>query len=96
MSRDHYKGIPKKRMALLNADGDVEALSAKADLKVVYGTVSLSGGGAVVSGTSFSADSFVIATPQHNGPVDVNWDAADGYITISGTGDGLVAYQVVV
>jgi hypothetical protein len=87
MSRDHYKGTLKKRAALINNDGDIEALNAvKTDHKVVVGTATLSGT-VTVSGSKFVSGSTAFISTQHPYPADegTNWFVGDGYITISGS-----------
>lgn len=96
MSRDHYKGIPKKRVVLLDADGDLEALGKGGVDIVLTGKVTMTSGRAVVSGTDVKSTSFVVATPQHGGASALSYAAFDGYVIISGTGTGTVAYQILI
>lgn len=96
MSRDHYKGIPKKVAVLLDADGDLEALKKGGSNIVLMGTATMTSNRAVISGTGIKSTSGVVATPQHGGPTALNYAAFDGYVIVSGTGSGSFAYQIVV
>ena len=100
MSRDHYKGIPKKRVALLNADGELEALNVGGDARVVYGSATLTAGTVTVNDSRFSDGDVAHVSAKHPYPLTdgLNWDVGDGYLTISGSNSGTftVAYQVVV
>jgi hypothetical protein len=87
MSRDHYQGAPKKRAALINADGDIEALSAvKTDPKIIVGTATLSGT-VTVNNSLFEAGSTAFISTQHPYPITegINWFVGDGYLTVSGS-----------
>jgi len=99
MSRDHYKGIPKRRAALLNSDGELEALEKGGDVRVVYGSTTLVGGTATVSGTRFVSSAFALVSTKHPYPTEsgINWNVGDGFLTISGSTDpGLtVSYAVI-
>lgn len=96
MSRDHYKGVPKKRPAIIGANGDIEVPAVGGYVAEYKGTVDLVSNTATVSGAHITADSFAIITGKHGGPTDPNWACYDGYCTISGTGDGTVAFQIIV
>ena len=96
MSRDHYKGIPKKRVVLLDADGDLEALGYGGVNAVLLGTDTMTSGRAVVSGTGIKSTSGVVATPAHGGPSALSYAAFDGYVIVSGTGSGDFTYQIVI
>lgn len=87
MSRDHYKGIPKKRLALLNSDGDLEALEKGGDIKVIKGTATLTAGTVTVNDTRFVSGASAIVSGKHPYPTSegFNWDVGDGYLTISGS-----------
>jgi hypothetical protein len=99
MSRDHYKGIPKKRAALLNSGGELEALEKGGDVKRISGTATLSAGTVTVSDDRFVTGGFALLSPKHPYPIadGFNWDVGPGYLTISGTtGSSYVfAYEVV-
>lgn len=99
MSRDHYKGPLKKRNALINADGEIEALSSvKADVRVVPGTATLISGTVTVSDSRFVSGAYAFISTQHPYPITdgINWAVGAGYLTISGsaTSNDLVAFQV--
>lgn len=94
MTRDHYSGIPKRRVVRVDADGNYEATQLGAPDIEIKGTTSLSSGVATVSGSEITANSFVLISPHISGPSDVAWQAHDGYVTLSGTGDGVVAYNI--
>ena len=98
MSRDHYKGTPKKRAALINKDGDLEALQKGGDAKEVSGTATLTGGTVTVSGTQFKSGGYAFISGQHPYPTTdgFNWFVGDGFITISGSNASTytVAYKV--
>jgi hypothetical protein len=94
MSRDHYKGVPKKRAAIINKDGDLEPLNPIGEVNEISGTLELTSGTATLTDARIKATSYAIISPKHNGPVDVNWSTSDGSLTVSGTGDGTVAYEV--
>lgn len=100
MTRDFYKGIPKKRHALLDADGNLEALAKGGDVRVVYGSTTLSAGMATVSGSQFTADGFAFVSPQAPYPMasGISWELSAGVLTISGASEAgyTVAYQVVI
>lgn len=96
MARDFYKGAKKKRVALLNADGDLEALQKGGHPIDLRGTVTMTSGRAVISGTGISTSSFVVATPKHNGASGLSWAAFDGYVIVSGTGTGTIGYQIII
>lgn len=87
MSRDHYKGTLKKRAALINADGDIEALNAvSTDLNLVVGTATLSGT-VTINDSAFKAGATAFISTQHPYPITegINWYVGDGYLTISGS-----------
>lgn len=98
MSRDHYKGIPKKRPALLNSNGNFEALEKGGDLKRYKGSSTLSGGTVTVSGEQFVSGATAWVSGKHPYPADegFNWFVGDGYLTISGSNAGTytVAWEV--
>lgn len=98
MSRDHYKGVPKKRVALINSDGDIEALEAGGDVQEITGTATLAAGTVTVSDSRFTASSYAFVSTKHPYPADegVNWFVGDGYLTISGSNAATytVAYEV--
>jgi hypothetical protein len=96
MSRNFYNGTKKKRVALLNADGDLEALQKGGQAIDLRGTTTMTSGRAVVSGTAIKSTSFVVATPAHGGPTALSWAAFDGYVIVSGTGNGVVGYQIII
>lgn len=96
MSRDHYKGVPKKRVVLLDADGDLEALGKGGVDVILTGTATMTTGRAVISGSGIKSTSGVVATPKHNGPTALNYAAFDGYVIVSGTGSGQFTYQIVI
>lgn len=100
MSRDHYKGVRKRRAALIGADGDLEALELGGDPKVIYGTAALAAGTVTVTDTRFKSTSFCLLSGQHPYPTTdgLNWSLSDGSLTISGAGasSDLIAYQVIV
>lgn len=99
MSRDHYKGIPKKRAALLSSDGVLEALEKGGDVKRISGTATLTGGTVVVSDDRIVAGAFALLSPQSPYPITegLNWDVSAGSLTITGsnTGTFTIAYEVV-
>ncbi len=99
MSRDHYTGIPKKRAALLNSDGDLEALEKGGDVKRVSGTATLTAGTVTVSNSNFVADAYALVSTKHPYPTEsgINWYVGAGYLTISGATSAsyTVAYEVV-
>jgi hypothetical protein len=98
MSRDHYKGIPKKRAALLNKDGDLEALEKGGDIRRIKGTATLTGGTVTVTGSNFVSTAYAFVSPKHPYPTSdgINWFVGDGYLTISGSSASTytVAYEV--
>lgn len=98
MSRDHYKGVPKRRAALINSDGDIEALQAGGDVREISGTAVLSGGTVTISGSHFTSDSFAFVSTKHPYPSTegINWFVGDGFLTISGSSadDYTVSYKV--
>lgn len=98
MSRDHYKGPLKKRVALINADGDIEALNAvNTDFRIVVGTATLSGT-VTISDSKFKSGGTAFISTQHPYPTttSTNWFVGDGYLTISGSSadNYTVGYQV--
>ena len=99
MTRDHYKGIPKKRAALLNSDGDLEALEKGGDIKRIKGTATLTGGTVTVSGSSFVSDAYAFVSTKHPYPTEsgINWFVGDGFLTVSGctAATYTVAYEVI-
>jgi hypothetical protein len=99
MSRDHYKGIPKKVGALVTESGDIEGLSKRGDTKRVVGTVTIAAGTATVNDERFVSGGYALLSPQHPYPITEgwNWAVGDGYLTISGsTGANYVfAYEVI-
>ena len=95
-SRDHYKGTRKKRVVLLDADGDLEALAKGGDNIILTGTTTMTSGRAVISGTGIKSTSGVVATPHHGGPTSLNYAAFEGYVIVSGTGTGQITYQIVI
>jgi hypothetical protein len=99
MSRDHYKGIPKKRAALLNSVGELEALEKGGDVKRISGTATLSAGTVTVSDARFVAGGYALLSPKHPYPIadGFNWDVGAGFLTISGTTGApyVFAYEVV-
>ncbi len=96
MSRDHYKGVPKKRVVLLDASGDLEALGKGGVDVILTGTTTMTSGRAVVSGTGIKTTSGVVATPRHGGASALSYAAFDGHVIISGTGTGQITYQIVI
>lgn len=96
MSRDHYSNIPKKRVALLDPDGNIEALSKDGVDLVLKGQATLASNTATVSGSAIKSTSSCVVTPRHNGPTAVNATVFDGHVTISGTGNGVVSYVIFV
>ena len=100
MSRDHYKGIPKKRSALLDADGNLEALDKLGNDYAIYGTATLVAGTVTVSDTRFKSTGFALVSTKHPYPTEsgINWNVGDGFLTISGSTDSnlTVAYQVII
>lgn len=95
MSRDHYPGVPKKIDAYVDKDGNVKTSQVKGDSKRLVGTATLTGGTVTITDARLSENSFALLTPQHDGPTDVNWGPNDGSMTFSGTGDGTVAYEII-
>jgi hypothetical protein len=99
MSRDHYKGIPKKRAALLGSDGELEALEKGGDVKRISGTATLTAGTVTVSDDRFVAGGYALLSPQHPYPTTdgLNWSVSAGALTISGSNAGtyVIAYEVV-
>jgi len=99
MSRDHYKGIPKKRAALLGSDGELEALAKGGDVKRISGTATLTAGTVTISDDRFVAGGFALLSPQHPYPTTegLNWSVSAGSLTISGSNAGTytIAYEVV-
>lgn len=99
MSRDHYKGIPKRRAALLNSSGDIEALEKGGESKRISGVATLTAGTVTVSDTRFVDGAHAIVAGKHPYPVTegLNWDVGDGYLTISGSNAATytIAYDVV-
>jgi hypothetical protein len=87
MSRDHYKGIPKKRVVLLNSDGDLEALEKGGEAKSIKGTATLTAGTVTVNDTRFVSGATAYVSGKHPYPITdgFNWDVGDGYLTISGS-----------
>lgn len=96
MSRDFYKNIPKKRVVLLDADGDLEALGKGGVEVMLTGVTTMTSGHAVVSGAGIKSTSGVVATPKHGGASSLNYAAFDGYVIISGTGTGQITYQIII
>lgn len=96
MSRDSYKGVPKKRAVLLDAEGNLEALDKNFVDIEIKGTTTMTSGRAVVSGTAIKATSGVVATPHHGGPTGLSYAAFSGYVIISGTGNGQITYNIIV
>ena len=96
MSRDHYKGIPKKRVVLLDADGDLEALGMGGVDVILTGQVTMTSGRAVISGTGIKSTSGVVATPRHGGASALTYAAFPGYVIVSGTGTGAITYQIII
>jgi len=99
MSRDHYKGVPKKRAALFNSDGELEALEKGGDIQIVDGTATLPWWGDVtITGSHFTAASYAFVSAKHPYPTTegLSWFVGDGYLTISGaTGSSYtLAYTV--
>jgi len=98
MSRDHYKGIPKKRIALLNSDGDLEALEKGGEAKEIKGTATLTAGTVTVNDDRFVSGAAAQLSGKHPYPVTegLNWDVGDGYLTISGSAAGTytIAWEV--
>jgi hypothetical protein len=99
MSRDHYKGIPKKRAALLNKDGDLEALEKGGDVRRIRGTATLTAGTVTVTDDRFVSTAYAFISTKHPYPSSegINWYVGDGVLTISGSNAGTytVAYEVV-
>lgn len=99
MSRDHYKGIPKRRAALLNSDGDLEALQVGGDAKYIHGTATLTAGTVTVNDSRFVDGALAIVAGKHPYPATegLNWDVGDGYLTISGSNAGTytIAWEVI-
>lgn len=99
MSRDHYKGIPKMRPALLNSDGDLEALEKGGDVKRISGVATLTGGTVTVSGAKFVSGAHALLSAKHPYPTTegLNWYVGDGYLTISGSNASTysIAYDVI-
>jgi hypothetical protein len=99
MSRDHYKGIPKKRAALLDSSGNVEALEKGGDVKRITGTATLTAGTVTVTDSRFVATAFALVSTKHPYPADegINWYVGDGYLTVSGSNADTytVGYEVV-
>lgn len=99
MSRDHYKGIPKKRVALLDSSGNIEALEKGGDVKRIAGTATLATGTVTVSDNRFVASAFALVSTKHPYPTasGINWFVGDGFLTISGSdvANYTVGYEVV-
>lgn len=99
MSRDHYKGIPKKRAAILGSDGELEALEKGGDVKHIFGTATLTAGTVTVSDARFVAGGYALLSPKHPYPTNsgLNWNVNGGELTISGSTAGpyTIAYEVV-
>ena len=99
MSRDHYKGVPKKRAALLDSDGNLEALEKGGDAKRISGTATLTAGTVTVSDSRFVASAFALVSTKHPYPASegINGFVGDGYLTISGSNatSYTVGYEVV-
>jgi hypothetical protein len=99
MSRDHYKGIPKKRAAILSSDGELEALEKGGDVKRISGTATLTAGTVTVSDARFVAGGYALLSPKHPYPITdgLNWDVGAGALTISGSNAATytIAYEVV-
>lgn len=98
MSRDHYKGIPKRRAALLNSAGEIEALELGGDVKRITGSATLTAGTVTVSDTRFAAGAIALVNGKHPYPLTsgINWNVGDGFLTISGApGTHTVAWEVV-
>jgi hypothetical protein len=88
MSRDHYKGPLKKRPALINAGGDIEALNAvKADVREISGTATLTAGTVTVSDSRFVPGAYAFISTKHPYPTTdgINWEVGAGFLTISGS-----------
>ncbi len=98
MTRDHYKGIPKKRAVLLDSDGNLEALEKGGDTKRIKGTATLTAGTFTVSGSKFVSDAYAFISTKHPYPTEsgINWFVGDGFLTVSGctTADFTIAYEV--
>jgi len=101
MSRDHYKGTPKKRDVLINADNEVEVLQAKGikSTKIIHGSVTLSGISStraqyILQDARISTASYGLVASQNNALLNVSSKTSAGELTISGSATGLVAYQV--
>lgn len=99
MSRDHYQGIPKKRAALLNSGGEIEALEKGGDVKRISGMATLVAGTVTVSNSKFVAGGYALLSPKHPYPTTdgLNWDVGAGFLTISGSNAATytIAYEVV-
>ena len=99
MSRDHYKGIPKKRVALLSSDGELEALEKGGDVKRISGIATLAAGTVTISDSRFAVGGYALLSPQHPYPITegLNWSVGAGALTISGSNAGTytIAYEVV-
>lgn len=98
MSRDHYKGIPKKRAALLNSDGAIEALEKGGEAKRISGVATLTAGTVTISDSRFVAGAGAFVSGKHPYPADegFNWDVGAGYLTVSGSNAATytIAYEV--
>jgi len=95
-TRDSYKGVPKKVAVLLDAEGNLEALGVLGKDIAFLGTATISGGtAAVISGTNIRSASGVLAFPSSGSVVLTGYAAADGSMTVSGTGTGSFSYLII-
>ncbi len=96
MSRDHYKGIPKKVAVLLDADGNLEELGVLGKDIALIGTATITGStAAVISGTNIKSTSGVLAVSSTGALEITGYAAADGSMTVSGTGTGGFSYLII-
>lgn len=89
-TRDHYPNVPKRRKALINDDGDIEALELGGDAKDISGTATLTAGTVTVTDSRFSSDAVAFISTKHPYPTEsgINWGVGDGYLTVSGSSAG--------
>ena len=96
MSRDHYNNIPKLERLYADEAGNTERLNKTGLNQDLRATGTLVSNTLTVSGSDIKSTSFAIATPVHGGPTDINYRCYDGYVTFSGTGDGVFGYIVTI
>ena len=96
----HYKGIPKKRVVLINEGGELEALEKGGDAaKRISGMATLVAGTVTITDSRFADGGYALLSPKHPYPFadGLNWNVGAGFLTISGSAGSTytIAYEVV-